>query len=92
MHVVLYSKDNCSQCNTAKTILGTKGIVYEEKKLGEDFTREHLMEMFPSARSFPVVVVDGFNIGGVSDLTKMLNEQSQSGDQKFLSEGNWNGN
>jgi hypothetical protein len=34
--------------------------------------------MFPSAKTFPVIVVDGFNIGGFEQLHTMLSEQTTS--------------
>ena len=86
MHVTIYSKDGCSHCMSAKLLLTNKGIGFKEQKLGEDFTREALLEMFPSAKSFPIIVVDGFNIGGFSQLKEMLESQTNDS-KKFLIEG-----
>ena len=85
MNVVLYTKESCSYCMSAKILLTNKGIPFKEQKLGEDFTRETLLEMFPYAKSFPVVVVDGFNIGGYQDLKEKI-EQSNNDTAKFLIE------
>jgi glutaredoxin 3 len=85
MNVTIYTKENCSFCTNAKMLLASKGISYKEMKLNEDFTRDYLLELYPSAATFPVVVVDGFNIGGFTQLQKMINEQTnQTG--KFLAE------
>jgi len=78
MKVTLYTKQNCSYCSQAKVLLASKNISYTELKLDSDFTRETLLEMFPSAATFPVVVVDGFNIGGFSQLQTIINEQTTS--------------
>jgi glutaredoxin 3 len=78
MKVTLYTKQNCAYCSQAKVLLASKNISYTELKLDSDFTRETLLEMFPSAATFPVVVVDGFNIGGFSQLQTMINEQTTS--------------
>ena len=86
MNVVVYTKENCSFCTQAKMLLSSKGIGYQEMKLNEDFTREHLLQTFPEAKTFPVVVVDGFNIGGYTELNKMLIEETKSS-SKFLMEG-----
>jgi hypothetical protein len=67
-------------------LLASKNIPFNEMKLNEDFTKEYLLELFPSATTFPVVVVDGFNIGGFDQLNKMLNEQTET-TGKFLIEG-----
>jgi hypothetical protein len=53
--------------------------------LNRDFTREILKETYPSAMSFPVVVVDGFYIGGYAQLAEKLNEQNNS-TQQLLNE------
>ena len=86
MNVVLYSREDCSYCTRAKMILATRNIPYKELKLNEDFTKEYLLELFPSATTFPVVVVDGFNIGGFTELAKMITEQKEPLG-KFLTEG-----
>lgn len=86
MKVTIYSKENCSYCTSAKMLLANKGVQYTELKLNEDFTKESLMQLFPSAKTFPIIVVDGFNIGGFTELQKMLTEES-SDNRKFLSEG-----
>jgi len=66
-------------------LLSSKGIQYNEMKLNEDFTKESLHQLFPSATTFPVIVVDGFNIGGFTQLQKMINEQTTP-KGKFLTE------
>jgi glutaredoxin len=59
--------------------------------LNEDFTRENLLELFPTSRSFPVIVVDGFNIGGFEQLRQKLDEDYKPTTQRYLTEGEWNG-
>lgn len=86
-HVTVYTKENCSFCTKAKMLLSSKGIHYNELKLNEDFTRENLLELFPSAKTFPVIVIDGFNIGGYNQLEKLiLTEQNENSSMKFLTE------
>lgn len=87
MKVTIYTKENCSFCTNAKLLLNTRGIAFNELKLNEDFTREHLLELYPTAQTFPVIVIDGFNIGGYTQLkAKLLNEETTS-TKKFLTEG-----
>jgi glutaredoxin len=78
MKVTLYTKHDCFYCSQAKVLLASKNIPFTELKLNDDFTRDNLLEMFPSAKTFPVVVVDGFNIGGFSQLQTMLSEQTNT--------------
>lgn len=85
MNIILYTKDNCSYCTNAKLLLTSKGMSFTEMKLGEDFTRETLLEMFPEARTFPVIVIDGFNIGGYVQLKEKLDGDLKES-RKFLTE------
>lgn len=86
MNVIVYTKNNCSYCTNAKTLLISKGISYTEMKLNEDFTREFLLENYPTAKTFPVIIVDGFYIGGYDQLKNKLNESINT-TQKLLNEG-----
>lgn len=89
MQITIFSKDNCVHCKNAKTLLASKGIAFREQKLGEDFTKEFLLEQFPSVRTFPVIVIDGFNIGGFTELKEYLDREDKSkGTSKFLTEEN----
>lgn len=70
--VVVWSKDNCSFCDQAKSLLNAKGIAFEEKKIGEGYSKEQLLEQVPSARSVPQILIDGTCIGGFNDLKQYL--------------------
>ena len=86
MSIEIYSKDNCSFCTQAKTILKNRGKDFIEYKLDEDFTREILLSKFPEAKTYPVIVIDGFNIGGFEQLKQHLAEET-SDQRKVLLEG-----
>ena len=62
MAIEVYSKDYCSYCTQAKQLLKMHGKDFVEYKLDEDFTREILLSKFPEAKTYPVIVIDGFNI------------------------------
>lgn len=85
-HVTIYTKENCSYCTKAKMLLTSKNVRYNELKLNEDFSRENLLELFPSVKTFPVIVIDGFNIGGYNELEKIVLKEEVSDTRKFLSE------
>ena len=77
-HVEIYTKDNCPFCNRAKQLLNTMSITFNEQKLDRDFTREILLSKYPNAKSYPVVVIDGFHIGGYTQLAEMVNTQTKT--------------
>jgi glutaredoxin len=85
MAIEIYSTTNCSFCDKAKQLLRMHGKDFLEYKLDEDFTRDVLLSKFPEAKTFPVVVVDGFNIGGYDQLSKYITEEHSS-TQKLLNE------
>ena len=67
---IVYSKEVCPYCDMAKTLLKNKGIEFEEKVVGVNFTREEVLEAVPNARSVPQIVLDGKLIGSYEDLKK----------------------
>jgi glutaredoxin len=66
--IEIYGKDNCPYCDKAKALCERKGYDYVYKSLGEDFTREEMMETFPTARTFPQIRIDGEAIGGYDNF------------------------
>lgn len=84
MIVEIYGKDGCGYCLAAANVLRQKGINFTEQKLGIHYTREMLLEKFPSAKTFPVIVVDGMYIGGYNDLVEELSKQDST--KIFLTE------
>lgn len=79
MFVELYTKDDCPYCQMAKIALADKNITFTEQKLNRDFSREQILEKFPEAKTFPIIVLDGFYIGGYTQLKEHLSltESSQ---------------
>ena len=84
--IEIYSKENCTYCVSAKNLLTSRNKLFTEHKLGVDYTREQLLEKFPNAKSFPIIVVDGYHIGGFVELNKILTEESMD-TRKLLNEG-----
>lgn len=72
MKAVVWSKYHCPFCDQAKALLEAKGIQYEEKKIGDGFTKEDLLEAVPSARSVPQIFIEGELVGGFTELKKKL--------------------
>jgi glutaredoxin len=86
MRVIIYTKRDCVYCDYTKNLLEVNKISYQNLILNEDFTREHLLELFPSSKTFPVITVDGFNVGGYDNLKLILEQKTET--RKLLNEGN----
>lgn len=70
---IVYSKENCSSCEEAKGLLTTKGIEFETKVLGKDYTVLEMFDVAPrSHRSFPMIAKDGEYLGGLKELIEDL--------------------
>lgn len=76
MEVVVWSKYNCHFCDQAKALLTQKNIKFEERKIGDGWTKEELLETVPNARTLPQIIIDGSVVGGFNELKKMFEQQS----------------
>jgi glutaredoxin len=72
MKAVVWSKYHCPYCDQAKALLKQKGISFEERKIGDGYTKEELLEAVPTARTLPQIFIDDELIGGFSELKKRL--------------------
>lgn len=72
MKAIVWSKYNCPYCDQAKALLKQKGIVFEERKIGDGYTKEELLEAVPTARSVPQIFLGEELVGGFTELKKRL--------------------
>jgi glutaredoxin 3 len=74
MKAIVWSKYHCPYCDQAKALLESKGISYEERKIGDGFTKEELLEAVPTARSVPQIFLNDEYVGGFNELKTKLTE------------------
>ena len=72
MKAIVWSKYNCPYCEQAKSLLKMKNIPFEERKIGDGYTKEDLLEAVPTARTVPQIFLDEELIGGFDDLKRKL--------------------
>ncbi len=72
MKAIVWSKYHCPYCDQAKALLKSKGIEFEEKKIGDGYTKEELLEAVPNARTVPQIFIDDQLIGGFTELKTHL--------------------
>ena len=70
--VIIWSKYNCPYCDQAKALLKDRKIPFEERKIGDGYTKEELLEAVPNARTVPQVFLDDKLIGGFQELNEHL--------------------
>lgn len=71
---IVWSKYHCPYCDQAKALLGQREIPFEERKIGDGWTKEELLEEIPTARTVPQIIIDGKLIGGFTELKKYFAE------------------
>lgn len=74
MKAILWSRYHCPYCDKAKSLLELKGVDFEERKIGDGWTKEELLEVVPTARSVPQIFIDNQLIGGYTELEKYFKE------------------
>jgi glutaredoxin 3 len=72
MKATVWSKYNCPFCDQAKALLKQKGYQIEEKKIGDGYTKEDLLEAIPTARTVPQIYIGEQLIGGFTELKTHL--------------------
>ena len=73
MEVKIYSKDNCIFCTKAKAVLSSHNP--QVLMLDEDYSRDQFFEIFPTAKTFPQIIINGEKIGGYTSLVEMFTNE-----------------
>jgi glutaredoxin 3 len=68
MKAIVWSKEHCPYCVQAKALLEQKGIEFEERKIGDGWTKEQLLEAVPNARTVPQIFLNDELVGGYTEL------------------------
>jgi glutaredoxin 3 len=66
--VILFSTDSCSFCVHAKSLLGKRGVAFEEVNLGRHPELQDELTTVTGLTSFPQIIVDGETLGGLNEL------------------------
>jgi glutaredoxin len=72
MEATVWSKYHCPYCDQAKALLKQKGYIITEKKIGDGYTKEELLEAVPTARTVPQIFIGEQLIGGFTELKTHL--------------------
>ena len=66
--IEIWSKPQCPFCDRAENLCIQKDFEYKKYMLDEDFSRDQFTEKFPTARTFPQILIDGKLIGGYTEF------------------------
>ena len=74
-HVTIYTTPICPYCARAKSLLGKKGVAYEEVDVMMDNkARDQMLERSGGARTVPQIFVGDAHIGGSDELYALERE------------------
>lgn len=79
MSIEIWGKPACPYCVKAKQFCETRQFDYVYKELGKDFGREEVFEVFPTARTFPQIIISGNKIGGYDQLLEYVDNTGYNG-------------
>lgn len=75
MNIVIYTKNACPNCITAKQLLKSKGLEFWEEPLDEHgVILAELLSLHPDARQMPQIFIDGQRVGGLAGLQAALKQ------------------
>ena len=75
MKIEIYTKSNCPNCVTAKSLLKSKGLEYDEYDVeAEDWSLKALLEGHPDARQMPQIFINNQRVGGLAGLQAALKQ------------------
>ena len=72
MKAIVYTKPMCGYCISAKNLLKSKGIEYEERYLDSQQVIKEFIEQHPTKRSMPQIWLDDEYVGGFRELQQKL--------------------
>ena len=64
----MYTTEPCGFCRTAKSLLNSRKIPFEEINLSKDSDGRARLAAETGLMTFPQIVIDGENVGGFQEL------------------------
>lgn len=76
--IVIYSKDNCTYCTKAKSLVKRLGLDYEEKTMESFESVDKMLEdIGKQVKQIPQIKIDGELIGGYNQLVEYFEKQGK---------------
>ena len=77
--IEIFGKPQCPFCDRAIALCEQRGYKFTYKSLGTDFGREEMLEMFPTARTFPQIIIGGNIVGGYEQMVDYIENTNYTG-------------
>jgi len=72
MNIKIYTKPGCKYCTQVKELMQRAGFEYEEVHVNTNALREEFYSDYPSAKTYPYVIIDGEPVGGLVETAKLF--------------------
>ena len=77
MLVEIYGMENCIYFDDAVDLAAENQLPILYRELYKEFQMEEFVTLFPSAKTFPQIVVDGIHVGGYADFQEVMEMASE---------------
>lgn len=79
LQIVVYSKSACPQCDSAKMLLRSRSLDYQEIKIDDEAERlAFFKKCGPSVRQMPQIFINDQRVGGLAGLQAALAQLAPS--------------
>ena len=84
--ILLYTRPGCGGCDRVKSRLNSLRLDYREYKIGEDVTRDFVVENFPNHPKLPIAVINEVAYSGAPIIETMINQYREDFGKELLTE------
>jgi glutaredoxin 3 len=72
IHITMYTKDNCPNCESAKRLLESKSLKYADVDIEVGDRLKNFLAEFPDAKQMPQIFINDQRVGGLTGLHAAL--------------------
>jgi glutaredoxin 3 len=72
MHITIYTRENCPNCESAKQLLTSKGLKYADVDIEVGERLLNFLKEVPDARQMPQIFINDQRVGGLAGLQAAL--------------------
>lgn len=74
MNITVYTKSSCPNCVSAKQLLKSKNLAFEERSIDDPIEHMAFTMVYPDIRQMPQIFIDGQRVGGLAGLQAALKQ------------------
>jgi glutaredoxin len=75
MDITIYTTSGCIFCEKIKELMRRANVEFSQVIVGKDISLPEFKALFPFAQGFPYAVIDGKEIGGLTETVKLFVEK-----------------